>query len=231
MNRKIIVILVIFIVLIILIPSLIYIKTNEPKRIYVNDTLIHASKENQNTSQGPIIYQTSNISVNNKNMEFAVANWVNTGLVCAGQNNSHNINYNYTLNLSSPTKYYIGCIGMAMFLLKSNINNLGIKMDSAQLINTTHNVMYNESLDYGIGNQGLSYGVSNETCGIVKGSGASIGMTPYNMKDNESLFSMNPLLTYTIVISFTLYKDYFIGSSNLGTYNIYLTHFPIKIID
>ncbi len=231
MNRKIIVILVIFIVLIILIPSLIYIRTNEPGRIYVNDNLIHVSNEYQNTSKGPIIYQTSNISVNNKNLEFAVANLINAGLECAGQNNSHNINYNYTFNLSKPTKYHIDFILMNMFLLKSNINNLGIKMNSAELVNTTHNVSYNESLSYGLGNGSLSYGFVNKTCSIVGGSGLFMAMTYGHTSDRKPLFSINPLLTYTIVISFTLYKDYFIGSSNLGTYSIYLTHFPVKIID
>ena len=110
---------------------------------------------------------------------------------------------------------------MDMFLLKSNINNLGIKIDSAKLVNTTHNVIYNETLSYGVGNG----------TGTVKGSGVDMGVTDYHSNDKTPLFSINPLLTYTIVISFTLYKDYFIGSSNLGTYNIHLTHFPVKIID
>jgi len=186
------------------------IKRSEPEKIYLNNVFIKTCKENEDT-KGPFIYQTFNISPDNKNFEFAVSN----GLF-AGKNKSHNIIYHYNFNLSKHTSK--GPISLYLYLLKSNVNNLGFRFDSVKIINKTYNVMYNEM---------VCWVINGEIPGHYAWTLLADNSVGFSVNICRSLFAVNPLLNYTIVISFTLYNIGFLYYPAIGTYNLYLTNFPI----
>ena len=198
------------IIIIAITSSLIFVGLSEPKVISLNNNLVRTSELDNKTDLGPLIYQTFNISINNKNLEFAFSQ-----LLSAGHNNSHNAIPCDTVNISQPATTME--FTASLFLLKSNINGIGIKINSIKLINQTHNVEYNGSSGFRV-----------ENCNNCFVNGNQVGMS-YTY--NKNPYTINPNLTYIQVVSFTLYKEYSIFYYSTGEYHATLTHFPIKIID
>ncbi len=198
------------IIIIAITSSLIFMGLSEPKVISSNNNLVSISEKDNKTDLGPLMYQTFNISINNKNLEFAFSQ-----LLSAGHNDSHNAIHCDTVNISQPGTT-MGFTN-SLFLLNSNINGIGIKIDSIKFINQTHNAEYNSS---------LSFRVHNCNKCFVGGDQVSMLYTY-----NKNPYTINGNLTYVPVVSFTLYKEYSIFYYSIGEYHATLTHFPIKIID
>lgn len=181
----------------------------EPKVISLNNNLVRTSEKDTKTDLGPLMYQTFNVSVNNRNLEFAFS-----PLLSAGHNNSHNAILCDAINISQPGT--IMGVTNSLFLLKSNINGIGIMINSIKFLNQTHNVEYNSSLGFRVHNC--------DKC-FVGGDQVTMSYTY-----NKNPYTINGNLTYVPVVSFTLYKEYSIFYYSIGEYHATLTHFPIKII-